>query len=216
MAFFEGRTVTEGTTKVVMRKPYKVRSDGVGRIESDGTLLLVQKVVEDGKPLRERRWRIRQVAPNRFTGTMSDASGPVEVEKVGSRFRFSFLEEPERVAAAFDDARSDREFAVACKQLRYDLDRIETEAAELGVLDREAFVSAFGAQRRAQTEAFVEGWDEAKAALLERLPDPSAPLTPRARGEARAAVAAFLAAMERENRGFVLAALDAYREEVAR
>jgi hypothetical protein len=90
MAFFEGRTVTEGTTKVVMRKPYTVRSDGVGRIESDGTLLLVQKVEEDGKPPRERRWRIRQVAPNRFTGTMSDASGPVEVEKVGSRFRFSF------------------------------------------------------------------------------------------------------------------------------
>jgi hypothetical protein len=84
------------------------------------------------------------------------------------------------------------------------------------VLDREAFVAAFGAQRRAQAEAFVEGWDEAKAALLERLPDPGAPLTPRARGEARAAVAAFLAAMERENRGFVLAALDAYREEVAR
>ena len=51
---------------------------------------------------------------------------------------------------------------------------------------------------------------------MERLPDPGAALTPQARGEARAAVGAFLAAMERENRGFVLAALEAYREEVAR
>ena len=156
-----------------------------------------------------------QALPRQFLGLRKTSlllAGLVQA----SRFRFNFLEEPERVAAAFDDARSDREFAVACKQLRYDLDRIESEAAELGVLDREAFVAAFGAQRRAQAEAFVEGWDEAKAALLERLPDPSAPLTLQARGEARAAVAAFLKAMERENRGFVLAALDAYREEVAR
>ncbi|MFC7738251.1 TIR domain-containing protein [Roseomonas sp. GCM10028921] len=156
-----------------------------------------------------------QALPRQFLGLRKTSlllAGLVQA----SRFRFSFLEEPERVAAAFDDARSDREFGVACKQLRYDLDRIESEAAELGVLDREAFVAAFGAQRRAQAEAFVEGWDEAKVALLARLPDPGAPLTPRARGEARAAVAAFLAAMERENRGFVLAALDAYREEVAR
>jgi hypothetical protein len=156
-----------------------------------------------------------QALPRQFLGlkkTSQLLAGLVQA----SRFRFSFLEEPERVAAAFDDARSDREFVVACKQLRYDLDRIESEAAELGVLDREAFVAAFGPQRRAQAEAFVEGWEEAKAALLARLPDPGAPLTPRARSEARAAIAAFLAAMERENRGFVLAALDAYREEVAR
>ena len=90
LAFFEGRTVSEGTTKIVMRKPYRARSHGVGRIESDGSLLLVQQVEEGGEPRKERRWRIRQVAPNRFTGTMSEAVGPVQVEKVGGRFRFSF------------------------------------------------------------------------------------------------------------------------------
>ncbi len=90
LAFFEGRTVSEGTTKVVMRKPYQARSQGVGRIEADGTLNLVQQVQESGQPSKERRWRIRQVAPNRFAGTMSEAVGPVEVEKVGPRFRFRF------------------------------------------------------------------------------------------------------------------------------
>ena len=156
-----------------------------------------------------------QALPRQFLGLRKTSlllAGLVQA----SRFRFNFLEEPERVAAAFDDARSDREFAVACKQLRYDLDRIESEAAELGVLDREAFVAAFGAQRRAQAEGFIEGWNAAKAALLPQLPDPGTALTPQARGRARAAIAAFLAAMERENRSFVLAALDAYREEVAR
>ena len=90
MAFFEGRTVSEGTTKVVMKKPYKARSHGVGRIGPDGTLLLVQQVEEGAEPRKERRWRIRQVAPDRFAGTMTEAVGPVQVEKVGSRFRFRF------------------------------------------------------------------------------------------------------------------------------
>jgi len=90
LAFFEGRTVSEGNTKVVMKKPYKARSQGVGRIEPDGALLLVQQVEEGGEPRKERRWRIRQIAPNRFAGTMSEAVGPVNVEKVGTRFRFRF------------------------------------------------------------------------------------------------------------------------------
>jgi hypothetical protein len=156
-----------------------------------------------------------QALPRQFLGLRKTSlllAGLVQA----SRFRFNFLEEPERVAAAYDDARSDREFAISCKQLRYDLARIESEAAELGVLDLDAFVAAFGAQRRAQAEGFIEGWNTAKAALLPQLPDPGTALTPQARGRARAAIAAFLAAMERENRSFVLAALDAYREEVAR
>lgn len=90
LAFFEGRTVSEGITKVVLKKPYKARSQGVGRIEPDGTLNLVQQVQEGAEPRKERRWRIRQVAAGRFSGTMSEAIGPVIVEKVGERFRFRF------------------------------------------------------------------------------------------------------------------------------
>jgi len=90
MAFFEGRTVSEGTTKVVMRSTFKTRSTGVGRIGPDGTLVLVQQVDDGSEARKERRWRIRQVAPGRFSGTMSEAVGPVRIEQVGERFRFSF------------------------------------------------------------------------------------------------------------------------------
>ena len=90
LAFFEGRTVSEGTTKVMLRKPFKARSQGVGRIEPDGALSLVQQVEEGGEPKKERRWRIHRVGPNRFAGTMTEAVGPVSVEKVGERFRFRF------------------------------------------------------------------------------------------------------------------------------
>ena len=47
LRFFEGRTETRGTVKVMFHKPYWTRSIGAGRIESDGSLTLVQRV-EDG------------------------------------------------------------------------------------------------------------------------------------------------------------------------
>ena len=41
-------------------------------------------------PPRERRWKIRQVGPNRFTGTMSEAIGPIAIDEVDGRYRFRF------------------------------------------------------------------------------------------------------------------------------
>lgn len=74
----------------MMKKPYKSHSYGRGKIREDGSLDLVQRVEDEGKPPKERRWRIRQVAPGRYTGTMSEANGPVTIEEVGGRYRFRF------------------------------------------------------------------------------------------------------------------------------
>ena len=90
LRFFEGRTETEGLIKVVFQKPYRGRSIGQGKIEPDGSLTLVQRVLDEGKPPHERRWSVRQTGPGRYTGTMSDATGPVKIEKVGARYRFRF------------------------------------------------------------------------------------------------------------------------------
>ncbi len=87
MKFFEGRTLTEGTFKVMLSKPYRSRTHGVGTVRPDGSLALVQQVEDQGKPPRERRWLIRQVAPGRFAGTMTEASGPVTIEQVSGRYR---------------------------------------------------------------------------------------------------------------------------------
>lgn len=89
MRFFEGRTESISTVKLVMKKPYKSRTIGEGKI-ADGVLNLVQRVQEEGKPPYERRWRVRQVAPGRFSGTMSEARGPVTVDEVDGSFRFRF------------------------------------------------------------------------------------------------------------------------------
>jgi hypothetical protein len=90
MDFFVGRTESVGHVKVMFHKDYGTHGTGEGRIEPDGSLLLVQQVFDDGKPARERRWHVRQTGPGRYAGSMSEASGPVAIEKVGDRYRFQF------------------------------------------------------------------------------------------------------------------------------
>ena len=90
MRFFEGRTESVSTIKLVFKKPYRSRSMGRGTIRPDGSLLLVQHVEEQGKAPRERRWHIRKVAPGRFSGTMTEAQGPVTIREIGGRYHFEF------------------------------------------------------------------------------------------------------------------------------
>lgn len=90
LRFFEGRTEGEGRVKVAFKSPYGVRVHGRGKIEADGVLSLHQIVEEEGKPRRERSWRIRETAPGRYAGTLSDATGPVKLEVVDNRFHIKF------------------------------------------------------------------------------------------------------------------------------
>lgn len=90
LRFFEGRTESFGTIKLFLKRPYRSHSVGRGVIESDGSLLLVQQVEDEGKPPRERRWQIHQIGPGRYSGTMSEANGPVTIDEVGGRYRFRF------------------------------------------------------------------------------------------------------------------------------
>jgi len=90
MRFFVGRTETVGQVKVMFHKGYATRSIGQGRIQPDGSLLLVQQVYDAGKPPHERRWHVRQTGPGHYAGTMTDAVGPVVIDRIGDRYRFRF------------------------------------------------------------------------------------------------------------------------------
>jgi hypothetical protein len=90
LRFFAGRTESVGRVKVMMQREYATRSSGVGRIERDGSLTLVQQVFDAGKPPHQRTWRVRQLGPDRYAGTMTEAAGPVAIERVGERYRFRF------------------------------------------------------------------------------------------------------------------------------
>ena len=90
LRFFEGRTESVSMVRVMTKRPYRSRSIGRGEIRADGTLHLVQRVEDEGRPPFERRWLIRQVAPGKFSGSMSEAKGPVTVTEIGGRYRFQF------------------------------------------------------------------------------------------------------------------------------
>lgn len=90
MRFFEGRTEGTSRTKVMLRSPFSTRSVGEGRMQSNGTLHVIQQVKDEGKPVHQRWWKIRRDSKGRYSGTMSDAVGPVAVQEIGGRYRFTF------------------------------------------------------------------------------------------------------------------------------
>ncbi|WP_310102042.1 DUF3833 family protein [Sphingomonas sp. BE138] len=90
LRFFDGRTRGEAQLKVILRARRPVSVRGTGRIGADGSLTLDQIVVEGDKPPRQRRWLLRQVAPGRYAGTLTDARGPVTGEVTGRRMALRF------------------------------------------------------------------------------------------------------------------------------
>ncbi len=82
--FFVGRTEGAGTVHVMLSGRHGVRVHSRGRIDRSGALLIDQVVEEEGKPARRRSWRLVRSGPNRFTGSISDARGPVTGEVAGN------------------------------------------------------------------------------------------------------------------------------------
>jgi hypothetical protein len=90
LRFFEGRTESATTVKIMTQEPFISRSVGRGRIKPDGSLELFQHVSEHGRRDFDRWWQIREVRPGHFAGRMSEAIGPVSIDLVGGRYRFRF------------------------------------------------------------------------------------------------------------------------------
>lgn len=89
IAFFTGRSHGEGTLDKLIGSTVRVSVDSVGRQEG-GTLILDQTIREGDEEPRSRRWTMRKVGPNRYTGTLTDARGPVEVTTEGPRANIDY------------------------------------------------------------------------------------------------------------------------------
>ena len=90
IVFFTGSTQGRGVLNELLGKEKRTSAQSVGRVDKDGWLILDQKVDVQGDPLRQRHWRLKQVAPGRFSGTLSDAKGPVEVAVAGQSMRIRY------------------------------------------------------------------------------------------------------------------------------
>lgn len=96
MAFFTGRTHGDGELAKLFNRPVKVTVDSVGRRQGN-TLVLDQTIREGRSPPSVRRWTMRSIAPNRYSGTLTDAVGQVNVSVSGSRANIRY-----RTKAGFD------------------------------------------------------------------------------------------------------------------
>jgi len=90
VAFFTGASHGDGRLREAFKRERRVSTDSVGRAEKDGLLILDQKMAIEGEPLRIRHWRLRQAAPNRYTGTLTDATGPVDAQVIGRAIRIRY------------------------------------------------------------------------------------------------------------------------------
>lgn len=100
--FFAGNSTGTGTLAKVLAKDTPVRVTSQGRIITEAlresawdapprrVLVLDQTVREGDKPARTRQWRLHEVAPGRYEGTLSDAISPVTGEAEGNLLVLEF------------------------------------------------------------------------------------------------------------------------------
>ncbi|MBA3525962.1 MAG: DUF3833 domain-containing protein [Pseudomonadota bacterium] len=84
VAFFAGRTHGEAMLDTLIESPVRVTVDSVGRMRGNA-LVLDQVIRSADKPARIRRWTMWPVSPNRFSGSLTDATGPVHGTTEGPR-----------------------------------------------------------------------------------------------------------------------------------
>ena len=84
------RTHGDGTLDQIFKDERTLTVDSIGRPERDGSLILIQRIGLEGDPPRTRVWKLRQVAPGRYAGTLTDANGPVETLAVGRAIRIRY------------------------------------------------------------------------------------------------------------------------------
>jgi hypothetical protein len=89
--FFAGKSHADNVIKIALHAPHKLIVDSLGGRNKEGEFVLIDTVREEGKPERTRTWVMHPVGPDRFTGVLSDAIGPVDVAVQGDSATISYV-----------------------------------------------------------------------------------------------------------------------------
>lgn len=90
IAFFSGRSQGEGMLHQVFSDPKRLRVDSTGRQDGSDGLVLTQVIRLEGKRPRTRTWTMRPAGPNLYSGTLTEAVGPVAVVIEGPRAQIAY------------------------------------------------------------------------------------------------------------------------------
>lgn len=135
---------------------------------------------------------------------------------LASRWHFSYFEKWSDTQRIFGETMPLQNLADSCKQLFYNIEWIELEAAQLGADDPNAMIEAFGEDYRARVKRFFEDWEKAKKDLFAVLPGLDTEITAANRKVAGAAVLDFLEKTKSQNEEFLELAIQVYSNEVKR
>jgi hypothetical protein len=83
-AFFTGHTHAENVLKIAFHRATPLIVDSVGGKGDRGDFVLIDTIHEGDKPVRTRKWIMREATPGHYTGSLSDATGPVDIVVAGN------------------------------------------------------------------------------------------------------------------------------------
>lgn len=89
IAFFTGESRGDATLRTLVGSSH-VAIASQGRATPDGGVILDQRIREGDKPARNRRWVLHPAGSNRWTGTLTDAEGPVTVVRMPVQVQISY------------------------------------------------------------------------------------------------------------------------------
>lgn len=84
IGFFTGKTHGENVIRIAFHRSHKLVIDSVGGRNKEGEFILLDTVQEEGKPTTKRTWVMRPVSSDHYTGSLSDAAGPVDILVAGN------------------------------------------------------------------------------------------------------------------------------------
>ena len=90
IAFFTGASHGEATLAQIFKGERAVRVHSFGRRGNNGTLTLVQRIAIEREKPRARQWTMRPLGNGRYTGQLTDASGPVDIRTIGRAVRVRY------------------------------------------------------------------------------------------------------------------------------
>jgi hypothetical protein len=130
---------------------------------------------------------------------------------LASRFRFTFIENQQTLLfVTLGDNITDAEFELACRQLIYDVERMEQESSEFGMNSPDLLQQAFGPEHYEIVRAFYRIWFPAKNELFNALTKGVDDPRQASRGHIRQQVKKFADDITPYNRRFIEMSLKKY------
>jgi hypothetical protein len=151
------------------------------RAQQDGQFyrpLLARQIIY-GSGMRKFSVMFVRTLPRKFVGDETTSALLIGLI-LASRFRFTFIENQKNLLlTTLGDSITAAEFELACRQLIYDVERMEQESSEFGMNGPDLLHQAFGPDNYEIVNAFYEIWlrarDDLFAALKEGIGDSSKP-----------------------------------------